>query len=76
MNINSAKTFLIITVIIDSMGIGLIGPVMPALLKELGNVDVRYMSKSNPFGIDSEDPAGLDDILICLYAILFWATLR
>ena len=40
MNINSAKTFLIITVIIDSMGIGLIGPVMPALLKELGNVDV------------------------------------
>jgi len=40
MNITQAKTFLIITVIIDSMGIGLIGPVMPALLKELGNTGV------------------------------------
>jgi len=40
MNIAKAKTFLIITVIIDSMGIGLIGPVMPTLLKELGSPDV------------------------------------
>jgi len=40
MNISRAKLFLIITVIIDSMGIGLIGPVMPALLKDLGNLDV------------------------------------
>jgi MFS transporter, DHA1 family, tetracycline resistance protein len=40
MNITQAKTFLIMTIIIDSMGIGLIGPVMPALLKELGNTGV------------------------------------
>jgi len=40
MNITQAKTFLITTIIIDSMGIGLIGPVMPALLKELGNTGV------------------------------------
>ena len=40
MNITQAKTFIIMTIIIDSMGIGLIGPVMPALLKELGNTGV------------------------------------
>ena len=29
-----------------------------------GNVDVRHMSVSNPFGMDPEDPAGRDDILV------------
>lgn len=29
-----------------------------------GNVDVRHMSVSNPFGMDPEDPAGRDDVLV------------
>ncbi|MEE2684184.1 MAG: c-type cytochrome [Pseudomonadota bacterium] len=31
---------------------------------QLGNVDIIHMSKDNPFGIDPEDPAGQDDVLI------------
>lgn len=31
---------------------------------ELGNVDVRHMNVDNPFGIDPDDPAGQDDVLI------------
>jgi len=29
-----------------------------------GNVDVRHMDVSNPFGMDPEDPAGRDDVLV------------
>lgn len=29
-----------------------------------GNVDVSHMSVSNPFGMDSEDPTGRDDVLV------------
>lgn len=29
-----------------------------------GNVDVSHMSVSNPFGMDPEDPAGRDDVLV------------
>jgi cytochrome c oxidase subunit 2 len=32
--------------------------------RTFGNVDVRHMSVSNPFGMDPEDPAGRDDILV------------
>ena len=31
---------------------------------EFGNVEVRYITENNPFGINPEDPAGLDDILV------------
>ena len=31
---------------------------------EFGNTEVRYMNVDNPFGMDPEDPAGQDDILI------------
>lgn len=31
---------------------------------EFGNVDVRLLSKDNPFGIDPEDPLGQDDVLV------------
>jgi cytochrome c oxidase subunit 2 len=31
---------------------------------ELGDVDVRFMNVDNPFGVDPEDPAGQDDVLI------------
>lgn len=31
---------------------------------ELGRTDVRHMSVDNPFGMDPEDPAGQDDVLI------------
>ncbi len=30
----------------------------------LGNVDIRHITEANPFGMDPEDPAGQDDILI------------
>ncbi|MEM1372563.1 MAG: MFS transporter, partial [Pseudomonadota bacterium] len=30
---NAARTFILVTVVIDAMGIGLILPVMPALLR-------------------------------------------
>jgi cytochrome c oxidase subunit 2 len=30
----------------------------------LGNVDIRHMDEANPFGIDPDDPAGQDDILV------------
>ena len=33
-------TFILMTVVIDSMGIGLILPVMPALLREIGNISL------------------------------------
>ena len=29
-----------------------------------GNVDVRHMDVANPFGMDPEDPAGRDDVLV------------
>lgn len=31
---------------------------------ELGNTEVRFMNVDNPFGIDPDDPAGSDDILV------------
>jgi cytochrome c oxidase subunit 2 len=31
---------------------------------QFGNVDVRHMAESNPFGMDPEDPNGQDDILV------------
>jgi len=31
---------------------------------ELGNVDIRHITKDNTFGMDPEDPVGQDDILI------------
>jgi len=31
---------------------------------ELGNVDVRHTSVDNPMGMDPEDPAGRDDVLV------------
>ena len=31
---------------------------------EFGNVEARYITENNPFGINPEDPAGLDDILV------------
>jgi len=31
---------------------------------QFGNVDIRHTSVDNPFGMDPEDPAGLDDVLI------------
>ena len=31
---------------------------------EFGNTEVRHMTVDNPFGMDPEDPAGQDDILI------------
>ena len=31
---------------------------------EFGNVEVRHITENNPFGINPEDPAGLDDILV------------
>lgn len=31
---------------------------------ELGQTDVRYISASNPFGIDPDDPSGQDDRLV------------
>lgn len=31
---------------------------------EFGNVDVRHTSVDNPMGMDPEDPAGLDDVII------------
>jgi cytochrome c oxidase subunit 2 len=31
---------------------------------EFGLTDVRHLSVSNPFGIDPEDPAGQDDVLV------------
>ncbi|WP_428100359.1 c-type cytochrome [Candidatus Rariloculus sp.] len=37
---------------------------MPGDDGELGDTDVRHMSVENLFGIDPEDPAGQDDILI------------
>ena len=30
----------------------------------LGEVDARYISEDNPFGMSSSDPAGLDDVLV------------
>lgn len=37
---------------------------MPGEDGELGSTDVDFMSVDNPFGIDPEDPAGADDILV------------
>lgn len=37
---------------------------MPGDDGELGNTSVDFMSVDNPFGIDPEDPAGSDDILV------------
>jgi cytochrome c oxidase subunit II len=31
---------------------------------QFGNVSIRHTSVDNPFGMDPEDPAGLDDVLI------------
>ena len=36
-----AALFIFVTVVLDSMGIGLIMPVMPDLLKELENIEQR-----------------------------------
>ena len=35
---NATLAFILTTVVIDSMGIGLILPVMPALLREIGDI--------------------------------------
>jgi cytochrome c oxidase subunit 2 len=32
--------------------------------REFGNVDVSHISVTNPFGMDPEDPAGRDDVLV------------
>lgn len=37
---------------------------LPGADGELGTVKARLMTDDNPFGMDSEDPAGRDDILI------------
>ncbi|MEO1026075.1 MAG: TCR/Tet family MFS transporter [Pseudomonadota bacterium] len=37
---NAARTFILVTVVIDAMGIGLILPVMPALLREIGGISL------------------------------------
>lgn len=37
---------------------------LPGRDNELGATDVRHMSVDNPLGIDPEDPAGQDDIII------------
>ncbi len=37
---------------------------LPGEDDELGNTDVRFMDVDNPFGIDPDDPAGQDDVLV------------
>jgi cytochrome c oxidase subunit II len=31
---------------------------------QLGNVDIRHTTEANPFGMDPDDPAGQDDVLV------------
>lgn len=37
---------------------------LPGKDNKLGSTDVRFINPSNPFGINPEDPAGQDDVLV------------